>query len=279
MLRRLVVVVFAVVMVANPFYIARADVDTYTIGVSSDDAIENAGGVVGLATRNLLVEEWSGVRFTGITLPSGAVLNDVRLGVHSRVTDGGIATYVVRVEDSPTPATFSTALLDISSRSTFTQTVNWPISTFDTVDVLHEVSVLSLFQLAASQPGWDGSVVFTLEHLSGTFKRAHTVESSIALGAQLVIDYTLPPTDTPTPLPTDTPTPLPTDTPTPMPTPAATGTPVYQTYDVPLPSGGVGRLEMRMTAGDGFVGTGVFMLCAVIIWRAAKDVAHLMSKK
>jgi hypothetical protein len=88
-------------------------------------------------------------------------------------------------------------------------------------------------------------------------------------------------TATPTSTPTNTPTATATSTPTNTPTftPVPTVTPGADFYQVDLPSGGTGVVEMKTTAGEIFITVALLLVFSVGLFEVAKDLAHIASKK
>lgn len=84
--------------------------------------------------------------------------------------------------------------------------------------------------------------------------------------------YFVPPTATPTITPTATATP--TVTPTATPTITPTPSPAPGNYDVQLPSGQTGILEMRITAGDVIVAIGIGLLFTLQLFNAIRGLVQ-----
>lgn len=56
-------------------------------------------------------------------------------------------------------------------------------------------------------------------------------------------------------------------------------TPAFSSYQIMLPSGGVAVVEATITYGEIFVGAGLLLVAATVLWGHVKDVAQMMTKK
>ena len=138
----------------------------------------------------------TGLRFTGIDIPQGAVIlsASIQFAVdESKNTMDG--NFVIGAEANADPAAFSSTAFDISSRTFFDATVDWTVAggtwtnAGDAGPDQQTSDIASLIQLIVDQEGWmaGNSLVLTV---SGTgTKAAESFDGDAALAPILNITY------------------------------------------------------------------------------------------
>jgi Calcineurin-like phosphoesterase len=108
------------------------------VSVSSDDAEESAG-TVARANPNLKivlragVNQTVGLRFTGLTIPQGATIQNAYIQFQTAASTTGACSLTVRGQAADNPDTFARTTNNISSRPLTTASVGWPPATWPTV--------------------------------------------------------------------------------------------------------------------------------------------------
>lgn len=93
------------------------------VSANEDDARE-AAGVVGLANEGAVdaVDEYFGMRWTGITIPAGAIITTAWIDMWIIDDLNDEPDHTIYFEDNATPAVFTTGASDISNRTPTTAT-------------------------------------------------------------------------------------------------------------------------------------------------------------
>ncbi len=123
------------------------------IGASSDDALQLTTDAVLLTSTTMISDranEHIGLRWTGITVPVGATINDARVGItiHGATNDEPI--HQIRGELTADPGTFTTTTDDIDSRTRTANSTQW-----NSEDLGARVE---LWEWGASSAGWGNGV-------------------------------------------------------------------------------------------------------------------------
>lgn len=177
-----------------------------------------------IGTAGSTSKSYTGLRFTGITIPKGSQITSATLQFYSTQSQWLSISTAISGDKVANSAAF-TASSKPSGRTQTTQKVNhssnlqWNTSAWYT---LAEVSpiVQEIVNGASWQSGNALSLLVKGTGSSWGRKFVRSYEGNSTQAPKLVITYTAP--ATPTPIPTPTPTPVPTPTPTPAPTPIPT---------------------------------------------------------
>lgn len=98
------------------------------VAASADDAKQDTDDSVSITIVSIQVDsttEHGGLRWTNVTVPAGARIDDATLGVYIWSSAGDEPIHQVRGELDANPGTFTTTADDIDSRSRTSATVNW----------------------------------------------------------------------------------------------------------------------------------------------------------
>jgi hypothetical protein len=173
---------------------AEEEVDTGNIDLGSSD-LELPYEGTGQATPQVI-----GLRFVGIPVPKGATITDAWVRFQVDETKGGTepVNLIIEGELSPSPATFSSAAKDISSRSTTTAKVQWSVpnwtATGEQGPDQTTTSIASIIQEIVNQNGWSGSslvLIFRDDPANPSLgvRCAESINGSSSGAALLHIDY------------------------------------------------------------------------------------------
>jgi tartrate-resistant acid phosphatase type 5 len=203
---------------------------------SADDAEEDINtGSVSLTSSDLElgadagVNQWVGMRFNNISIPSGAFILNAYVEFEVDETGSDPTSILIQGQASDNAPAFANTTANISSRSRTAAQVAWnSIPAWSALDAKWQTPDLSpIIQEIVSRPGWAaGNSMVIIASGSGR-RTAESYDGEIPAAAKLVIQYTI--GDTPTPDPNATPTatasPSPTGTMSRTPTPSATFAP------------------------------------------------------
>ena len=222
---------------------------------NSDDAEEDASGVVSLTSSDLeLVQESTlqtvGVRFTGVSIPKNAQIISAYIQFQVDETRSVVTSLTLWGEAQDNPGTFTTTNGNVSSRIRTSASAVWSPSPWTVVGqagVDQRTSNMSaIIQEIVNRPGWSaGNSLVVIFGGSGT-RVAVAYDGLPASAPMLHVEYIVPPENTPTPTPSKTPTvtPSPTNTSTPTrtatftpsPTSTSTSTPTHTASATPSPT-------------------------------------------
>jgi hypothetical protein len=157
------------------YVLGPAPLNEWWIAADSDDAEENlAAGGIDLGSSDLEMPyeiqgqgnpQIIGLRFTGIPIPKGATITDAWVQFRVDEAKGGTqpVNLVIEGELSPNPATFSSTIGDISSRSKTTAQVQWSVPNWTTIGDQGPdqttPSIASIIQEIVNQDSWAGGAI------------------------------------------------------------------------------------------------------------------------
>lgn len=138
---------------------------TVSIASSADDAEESASGTVNRTSTDLeLVNDGAagnqivGVRFTGLTIPPGAVITDARIQFKADETQSTATTLDIAVHTADTAAAFTSTAGNLSSRTLAATSVLWQPPAWNTIGEASAAqrtpNLAALVQEIVSRPGW-----------------------------------------------------------------------------------------------------------------------------
>ncbi|MEL6841785.1 MAG: alkaline phosphatase PhoX, partial [Bacteroidota bacterium] len=180
------------------------------VNSSTDDAEErgaNAGsnpGLMDLSSTDLELvldgndgDQYVGIRFTGVTIPQGAVILNAYIQFTVDEDDDSTGTVIWRVEDVDNSSTFGASSFDISSRALMPDSVVWSnIPVWPNVGVAgpdQQTPDLSiLVQSIVNRPAWQsGNALNFIAY--GTGERvAESYDGSASSAPILVVEYIVP---------------------------------------------------------------------------------------
>ncbi|MHC4488601.1 MAG: LamG-like jellyroll fold domain-containing protein [Planctomycetota bacterium] len=156
------------------YVVAVQPVSEWRVATGSDDAEENATGGIDLGSSDLELAyentnqgnpQIIGVRFAGIPISKGATITDAWVRFQVDETKGGTqpVNLIIEGELSPSPATFTATLNDISSRTRTTAQVQWSVANWTTVGDQGPdqttTSIAPIIQEIVNQNGWAGGAI------------------------------------------------------------------------------------------------------------------------
>lgn len=183
------------------------------VGASSDDAFQATDDTVNITFIALTVDastEHVGLRFTNVTIPSGAMISDARLTVKIVDSTSDEPKHRLRGQLAANPGTFTTTSNNIDSRARTTAQVDWNVADLGaTTDSLWEwgspngsptsgANLSSIIQEIINQGGWasGNAVVLIYEQIApddaARDLAIRTYDNAPGDAASLSITYTLP---------------------------------------------------------------------------------------
>jgi hypothetical protein len=177
------------------------------IVAGSDDAEQRATGSMYLSSSDLeLVDDAGsggvgqtvGLRFTGITIPQGAIITSAYLQFQTDEVGTATTALSIRGEATNDAATFSSTANNISSRAATGASVAWTPAAWSTVGeaglAQRTPDLSAIVQEIVNRSGWTGSTTSDMAFIiTGTGRRtAESFESGAATAPLLHIEYTLP---------------------------------------------------------------------------------------
>ena len=190
-----------------------APVNEWRIATSSDDAEEHvlAGGVELTSSDLELPHEGAmapeaqqliGCRWVALPIPKGATITEawVQFSADATGEDFHIpdVSLIIEGELSPSPATFSSTLNDISTRATTTAKVVWDVPQWTTVNAQNPEErtpdISSIIQEIVNQDGWTGNAIVLMfrdnpaKPSQGT-REAESFDGSLSEAPLLHIDF------------------------------------------------------------------------------------------
>ena len=196
------------------------------VSADSDDAEERVDGSVSLGSSDLELvydggDQIVGMRFSGVTIPQGAIISGAYVQFQTDETHSDPTTLTIQGEGVDDALTFESSSGNISSRPRTTAAVAWSPAPWLTVGEAgpdqRTPDLAAVIQEVVDRPGWtSGDALVVI--VSGAGERAAESYNGDPAGAPILhIEYTDAGTATPTPTNTPVPptdTPLPTNTPT-----------------------------------------------------------------
>jgi len=182
----------------------------------SNDAEQSASGTVYLNYTELelvrtSVTRTAGLRFAGINIPQGAVIQEAELQLLAASPSTTPTTLNFQAQASDNAPTFTATNNNISSRPKTAASVSWTLPAWNVEDESgpgqRTPNLASVIQEVINRPGWVAGNALAII-VTGTGSRfVDAYEDNVYDAAYLHITYTIP---TPTPTPTSTLTPTPT---------------------------------------------------------------------
>ncbi len=168
------------------------------VAASSDDAEESSSGVMNLTSTNLdLVFNASnqtvGLRFTGVTIPTGATVTTAWIQFTARKVDQQSASLTLQGQAADNPGTFTGASGNVSGRALTTASVSWSPPAWtragDAGAEQRTPELKTIVQEVVSRPGWASAnaMVFVV---TGTGTRvASSWDAAASEAALLHVEY------------------------------------------------------------------------------------------
>lgn len=168
--------------------------------VGNDDAVQPLSGVTVATGTELLIggtsNQAAGLRFSGLMMPKGAVVQDAYIELTPKVTDNSPTVWKISIENNSTPADYSAASIDARTYglSALVDVPAW------TANVDTRVTVTELVQTIADRSDWCGAnnIAFRIrdDNLVAGTRRAYSFEgagSTTAYKPRLVVTYLVDP--------------------------------------------------------------------------------------
>jgi len=145
---------------------------------------------------NGTTSQFVGIRFTGVTIPAGAVVTSAYLQFTNAVNNSSVASLVVSGQAADNAIGFGNGNNDISNRPRTTATVAWAPVAWNTVGQAgvdqRTPDLTSVVQQVVSRPGWvsGNALVFIITGTAGT-RSATSFNGSSTNQPKLVLTYHL----------------------------------------------------------------------------------------
>ena len=178
---------------------ALDDMEEYEVGGgvdwnSSDIEMTSEGGGVQIM----------GFRFTGVTIPAGAVITGAWLQFTADEANSEATTLTIRGEATDNSPQFQNASFTVSSRTRTTASVNWNVPAWNMIqekgDAQKSSDIKAVIQEIVSRGGWaSGNALSVI--INGTGKRVVESQEGATAGtpghdasqaANLIVDYVMP---------------------------------------------------------------------------------------
>jgi hypothetical protein len=169
------------------------------VATGNDDAEQGGssmdrGGPSLEMVMNGSTNQYVGIRFTGVTIPAGAVVTSAYLQFTNAVNNSSVASLVVAAQAADNPAGFGNGNNDISNRPRTAATVAWAPVAWTTVGAAgvdqRTPDLTAVVQQVVSRAGWasGNALVFIITGSAGT-RSATSFNGSSTNQPKLVITY------------------------------------------------------------------------------------------
>ena len=169
------------------------------IASSSDDAEQRVSnpGTMRLADTELDIintgtqDQYVGLRFTNITVPYGATIDNAYVQFTSSNIDTSQADFVVQAEDIDNSPTFTGSNRNISNRTLTTSAVQWEnVETWDKLNSTYQTPDISrVVQEVTNRANWTSGNAISLIISNSGIRRAHSYDSNPAYAPVLHIKW------------------------------------------------------------------------------------------
>ncbi|HEX5946822.1 MAG TPA: hypothetical protein VFY82_11120 [Acidimicrobiales bacterium] len=173
------------------------------LAAASDDAEEDtANGAVDLTSSDIeLVAEGArvqvvGLRFAGVALPDGAVVQNAWVQFTTDETDGSASSLVISGQAADDATTFSTAIADVSARARTTASAAWSPPAWATVGQAgagqRTPNLAAVVQQIVDRPGWVSGNPLAFVITGSGRRTAEAFNAGPGAAPRLHIEYTVP---------------------------------------------------------------------------------------
>ena len=136
-----------------------------------------------------------GLRYTGVTIPNGATINNAYIQFTCDETNSGGTSLTFKGEDEDNASAYSSSNGNVSGRTTTTAAVGWNPSAWTSIGTAsnneRSPDLKTIVSEITSRVGWSSGNAMSFV-ITGTGERtAEAYEGSSSAAPQLVIDYTL----------------------------------------------------------------------------------------
>lgn len=171
------------------------------VAASADDAFERTDtNAVNTTSAGLYLNyygtisspTWVGARWMGLTIPKGANITDARLRLRARNAASTSVSVTIHGESSPSPASFSSAI--ITTRARTTESVAWSVENW-TGGVWYNSPDLSdiISELTGSDTSWvpgTSGIALLIEPGGGTNNRIASAYDDTGYAPHLLVEFT-----------------------------------------------------------------------------------------
>lgn len=171
--------------------------DTYCADSGSEDRTANAEIITMGQHPSLSYRFMGGFRFTGTTIPQGAVINSATLTLTADRSESGVCGCDVKAEDVDDSTQFGNEDPTWSGRTPTSASVAWAAGAW-TMDAEYESpDIASVIQEIVNRGGWSsGNAINILFYDDGSgshdWRACYSYDGNSAKAAKLDIDYTAP---------------------------------------------------------------------------------------
>jgi hypothetical protein len=147
------------------------------VGSANDDAEDPIGLKVRLVSDLDMVDadvnQTIGLRFAGLSVPSGATITNAYVQFRSKEVSTAVVSLTIQGQAADNPPTFSTSIGNISARPRTSASASWPVAPWPTVNVAgadqRTPNLAAVVQEIVSRPGWrSGNALVVIITGSGT---------------------------------------------------------------------------------------------------------------
>lgn len=177
---------------------------TYQVKASADDAEEPNGRAAAIGSTELEIGQDAGVardvgvRFSGVTIPPGAIINSAFLEFKAAQGGSAAASFSIAGEASDNAAAYTNVANSIKGRVRTASPVAWQPTAWTLGGTYRSGDVKGILQQIINRAGWrSGNAAAFMITGSGT-REAVAFDSAAANATKLVVSYTYDPNPPPT---------------------------------------------------------------------------------
>jgi hypothetical protein len=180
---------------------SQSNVLDIRVSSKTDDSEESATGVINLDRTKLTLVYFSdnqtvGMRFTGISIPKGAIITNAFIQFTAGYTNSGITNLIFQAQADDNSATFTTNNFDISSRPKTNAAITWSPEAWSLVGEAgpkqQTPDLKTAIQEVVNRSGWvSGNALVII--VTGTGKRVAYSYNGLPDAAPLIhIEFSIP---------------------------------------------------------------------------------------
>ena len=172
------------------------------VNKGNDDVEEDSAGVISTDSSDLeLIYDHNaqviGIRFTGVTIPQGAMITNAYIQFKVDETSSSTVKLNIAAEASPNASAFTTAARNVSTRPRTSSSVSWTPTSWPKADEMGTAqqtpNLKSIIQEIVSLPKWtSGNSIVMIITGSGGKRVAESYEGNAAGAPLLHIEYSMP---------------------------------------------------------------------------------------
>jgi len=172
------------------------------VATSSDDAEQSTRSGKNLLSSDDLeittdgnTVQLVGIRFAGLGIPRGATITNAYVQFRVDGVSTAATSLTIRAEDADNTPTYTTALNNISSRTTTGSSVAWVPPAWETVGAAGEAQrtpgLTALVQAVVDRPGWASGNAVAFQFSGTGMRKAVSYDGGASLAPLLHVEYTM----------------------------------------------------------------------------------------